>query len=114
MRIDAMRVNISRSMLFDLNFIERASGMQKDKWMYLILAQQIKKEKEKLLEQIEKDFVQERIDEYEFEQMTGYAPCELMQDERKKYIERSNLVLAPERYAKFARKALKMIAPEQM
>ena len=53
-------MRVSKSLLFDLEFISRATGLSKNDWVRYKLSETIKSGKEELLTVLEKDFVKGR------------------------------------------------------
>jgi len=105
MDTEQFNLRVSKSIIFDLEFIERASGISKNDWVRYTLAKEIKKAKEELLINVEKEFMHARIEAHEFKAITGYTPSETLFRGRRDYGKRVSLLLSTD-YEQFTRKAL--------
>lgn len=110
-RMDTRQFNfrISKGILFDLEFISRVTELDKGEWVRYKLAEAIRKEKEKLISELEKNFVQCRIDIKKFKELTGYEPHSsliIAREGVKKKREEFELAIKEGRHGEFARDAL--------
>ncbi len=71
METEQFNFRISKSLVYDLEFIAKVLKVSKTEWVKIKLAEIIAKEKEDLLGKIEKSYINERIDERRFKELTG-------------------------------------------
>ncbi|MDO8660990.1 MAG: hypothetical protein Q7K43_03810 [Candidatus Woesearchaeota archaeon] len=96
---------VSKSILFDLEFISRATGLDKNDWVRYKLAEAIRAEKEASLDKIERDYVNSRIDANQFKELSGYSPSEGLDILREKRLNKL-AGLKSDNHTKYAKAAL--------
>jgi|SRR3989344_1293300 len=106
MNTDQFNLRLSLSLLFDLEFISRATGISKNEWVRYNLAKTIHKEKEDLLGRIELDFVTGRKTEQEYREIVCIPPREDLKIQREAHHQKMTKLLDNKSSKKFARKAL--------
>lgn len=102
-------MRVSKSLLFDLEFISRATGLSKNDWVRYKLSEIIKSGKEELLTVLEKDFVKGRKSADEFKEIAGFIPGRELHSQREAYNEKFSALQRNPESEKFARKAIRTI-----
>lgn len=106
MDTDQFNLRLSLSLLFDLEFISRATGISKNEWVRYNLAKAIHKEKEDLLGKIELDFVTGRKTEQEYREIVCIPPREELRLQREAHHKKMVELTKNPASKKFAKKAL--------
>ena len=109
MDTNQFNMRVSKSLLFDLEFISRATGLSKNDWVRYRLAEIIKSGKEDLLTVLEKDFIKGRKSAAEFKEIAGFFPGNELHSQRGVYSEKCTSLLNNPESEKFARNAIRAI-----
>lgn len=106
MDTEQFNIRVSKSLLFDLEFIERATGHSKNDWVRFKLNELIKETKEDLLTKLEKNFVKGRTTMGDFKEIMGSYPNSELCARKEAY---SRKTTPSGTHKKFAAKALQTI-----
>ena len=106
MNTDQFNLRLSLSLLFDLEFISRATGISKNEWVRYNLAKTIREEKEQLLGKIELDFITGRKTEQEYREIVCIPPREDLQVQRAAHHQKMTELIKNKSSKKFAKNAL--------
>lgn len=104
-----MNIRLSKSLLWDLGFIERCTGIRKNDWLRYKLAESVRKEKDSLLEQLHREYVRGHKDDAQFTALAGEPPQDL-KIKKRLYTQKMIKLMKDVRHKKFAKKALLSIA----
>ncbi len=108
-KTEQFNLRISKSILADLEFIERVTNVPKSDWVRFFIAESVKKAKDEHMEKLERSFMMGRINDNEFKKIAGCSPEEALA-KRKEVYQKKILELAEEEAKKkFARKAIEEI-----
>ena len=99
-------MRISKSWLFDLEFISRATGLSKNDWVRYKLSEAIRDGKEQLLTVLEKDFIRGRKSAVEFKEIAGFLPGNELRLQKAAYTKKFSALPKNPKSKKFARNAL--------
>ncbi len=86
METEQFNFRISKSLMYDLEFIARVLNIQKTEYVKMNLAKIIANEKENLLNKIENQYVRSWIDDKKFKELTGLDVPKHLIDAKQNYI----------------------------
>lgn len=106
MDTDQLNIRLSKSIIFDLEFVSRAMGISKTDWVRYNLAETLQKDKERFLFQLEVDFINGRKSAAEFKEIAGFLPNASLQARREQQSKKSVELVQNSEHTQFAKKAL--------
>lgn len=105
-KTEQFNLRISKTILADLEFIERFTEVSKSDWVRIYIAESVQKAKDELLHKVQCQFVVGRIDEAEFKRLVGCTPAESLNKRREAYDKKMLEFTKSEAFKDFAKKAL--------
>jgi len=102
---DQFNIRLSKSLLWDLDFIERYTGIQKNDWIRYKLAEAVRKEKEIVMESLHREYVRGYKNDADFRSLAG-EPSDELKEQRKEYHKKMVTFSKDRRHKKFAQSAI--------
>lgn len=102
---DQFNIRLSKSLLWDLDFIERYTGIQKNDWIRYKLAEAVRKEKESVMESLHRDYIRGYKSDADFRSLAG-EPSDELKEQRKEYHKRMVNLSKDKRHRQFAQSAI--------
>jgi hypothetical protein len=106
-KTEQFNLRISKSILADLEFIERSTGVSKSDWVRIYIAESVKKAKDEHMEKLERNFMMGRVSEADFKKTAGCSPEEALAKRKEVFQKKILELAASEARKEFSRNALK-------
>ena len=85
MNDEMIKLNISKALIHDIEFITQNLKTDRDEWLKVKIAELISKERNYLLQDLDYSFENGHLDEKGYKDATGLMPTQTMKDNKKYY-----------------------------
>ena len=103
---EQFNIRLSKSLLYDLDFIERVGKVPKNSWVKYKLAEAIRVSKDELLTSIEDEYIKSRISAIDFKELIGVEPSKSLKEQRTAHHKHAIAITSNQTNREAAREAL--------
>jgi len=84
---EQFNIRLPKSLIYDLEYISQQLKVNRNEWIRLNLAKIIKNNKEEIIGEFEKKYVQGLLNDKEFKELVGFNPSEGMKELKNNHLD---------------------------